>query len=62
MVIQKKAEHVAAAIMEIVQEKEITTVCLGKIHLNLFQVILKPVFQPAIENALKNDVDLVILS
>lgn len=62
-VIQKKTENVAAAIMEIVQEKDITTVCLGKPHLNLFQIILKTsVFNQLLKTLSKNDIDLVILS
>lgn len=62
-VIQKKTDNVAAAIMEIVQEKDITTVCLGKPHLNLFQIILKTsVFNQLLKTLSKNDIDLVILS
>src|SRR6185312_12087392 len=40
-VIQKKSENIASEIMEIVTEKKITTICIGKPHLNLFQIILK---------------------
>jgi two-component system sensor histidine kinase KdpD len=38
-VIQKKSDNVAHTIMEIVEEKGITTVCLAKPHLNLFQIM-----------------------
>ena len=34
-VIQKKGENIASAIIETVNEKEITTICIGKPHLNL---------------------------
>ena len=62
-VIQKKSENVAHAIMEIVEDKGITTVCLGKPHLNLFQIILRTsVFNQLLRTLSKNDVDLVILS
>jgi len=62
-VIQKKSDNVAHAIMEIVEEKGITTVCLGKPHLNLFQIILRTsVFNQLLKTLSKNDVDLVILS
>jgi len=62
-VIQKKSDNVAHAIMEIVEEKEITTVCLGKPHLKLWQIILKTsVFNQLLKTLSKNDVDLVILS
>ena len=59
-VIQKKTDNVAAAIMEVVQDKGITTICLGKPHLNLFQIILKTsVFNQLLKTLSKNDIDLV---
>jgi len=62
-VIQVKENNIARAIMEIVEEKKITTVCIGKPHLNLFQVILRTnVFNQLLKTLSKNDVDLVILS
>ncbi len=62
-VIQKKGENIASAIIEMVKEKSITTICLGKPHLNLFQIILKTsVFNQLLKTLSKNNVDLVILS
>ncbi|MBL7746965.1 MAG: sensor protein KdpD [Chitinophagaceae bacterium] len=62
-VIQVKHRNVAQAIMEVVEEKKITTVCIGKPHLNLFQVILRTnVFNQLLKTLSKNDVDLIILS
>lgn len=62
-VIQLKHSNVAQAIMEAVEEKKITTVCIGKPHLNLFQVILRTnVFNQLLKTLSKNDVDLIILS
>lgn len=62
-VIQKKGENIATAIMETVNEKNITTICLGKPHLNLFQIILKTsVFNQLLKTLSKNNIDLVILS
>ena len=62
-VIQKKSDNVAHAIMEIVEEKGITTVCLGKPHLNLFQIMLRTsVFNQLLKTLSKNNVDIVILS
>ena len=62
-VIQVKNSNVARAIIEIVEEKQITTVCLGKPHLNLFQIILRTnVFNQLLKTLSKNDVDLIILS
>lgn len=62
-VIQKKGENIASAIIETVNEKGVTTICLGKPHLNLFQIILKTsVFNQLLKTLSKNNVDLVILS
>jgi two-component system sensor histidine kinase KdpD len=49
--------------METVKEKGVTTICLGKPHLNLFQIILRTnVFNQLLKTLSKNEVDLVILS
>ncbi len=62
-VVQKKAVHIAKAIMETVNEEGITTVCIGKPHLNLFQIILKTnVFNGLLTTFSEHDIDLVILS
>lgn len=62
-VIQKKEDDIAEAIIATIEEKNITTVCLGKPHLKLWQVILKTsVFNQLLKTLSKNDVDLVILS
>jgi two-component system sensor histidine kinase KdpD len=62
-VIQLKKMNVAKAIVDIVEQKEITTVCIGKPHLNLFQVIVRTnVFNQLLKTLSKNDVDLIILS
>jgi two-component system sensor histidine kinase KdpD len=62
-VIQKKGQNIASLIMEAVNENGITTICLGKPHLNLFQIILKTsVFNQLLKTLSKNNIDLVILS
>ncbi len=62
-VIEKKGNNIAEVIMDTVLEKGITTVCLGKPHLNLFQIILKTsVFNQLLKTLSKNEIDLVILS
>jgi two-component system, OmpR family, sensor histidine kinase KdpD len=62
-VLQVKGSNVSDVIMDIVEEKNITTVCIGKPHLNLFQVILKTnIFNQLLKTLSKNDVDLIILS
>jgi two-component system, OmpR family, sensor histidine kinase KdpD len=62
-VLQVKHTNIAKAIMETVVTKNITTVCIGKPHLNLFQVILRTnVFNQLLKTLSSNDVDLIILS
>ncbi|RYY59344.1 MAG: sensor protein KdpD [Chitinophagaceae bacterium] len=62
-VVRKKEENIARAIMEMVEEQGITTVCIGKPHLKLWQIILKTsVFNQLLRALSKNEVDLVILS
>lgn len=62
-VIQVKHTNIAEAIMQTCIEKEITTVCIGKPHLNLFQVILSTsVFNRLLKELSINDIDLIILS
>jgi two-component system, OmpR family, sensor histidine kinase KdpD len=62
-IIQKKEADIAKAILETILEKNITTVCIGKPHLKLWQVILKTgVFNQLLKTLTKSDVDLVILS
>lgn len=62
-VLQLKEDHIAHAIIRIIEEKQITTVCMGKPHLKLWQVILKTsVFNQLLKTLSRNDVDLVILS
>jgi len=62
-VIQKKEDNIAAAIMEMVNDKKITTICIGKPHLNLFQIILRTsVFNQLLRTLSKNNIDIVIFS
>ncbi len=62
-VLKVKSEHITQTIMKIVEEKEITTICIGKPHLNLFQVILRTaVFNELLKNIASTETDLVILS
>ncbi len=62
-VIQKKEENIAKAILETIQEKQITTICLGKPHLKLWQIVLKTnVFNQLLKTLSESEVDLVILS
>ncbi|HTE24224.1 sensor protein KdpD [Flavitalea sp.] len=62
-VIQYKEDDITKAIMQVIEEKKITTVCIGKPHLTLWQIILKTsVFNQLLKKLSSNNVDLVILS
>lgn len=62
-ILQVKSEQIAEAIIREIEEKHITTVCMGKPHLKLWQIMLKTsVFNQLLKTLSKNDVDLVILS
>lgn len=62
-VIRIKAGNVARGILKMAEEKHITTVCIGKPHLNLYQIILRTgVFNQLLKKLSSNDVDLIILS
>lgn len=62
-VIQVKENNIARAIMNTVTEKNITTVCIGKPHLNIFQVMVRTgIFNQLLKTLSKNEVDLIILS
>ena len=62
-VIRRRSENVAKEIIEIAQEKNITTICIGKPHLNLFQIILRTgIFNQLLKTLSKNNIDIIILS
>jgi len=62
-VIRKKNENVAHAIIETSEEKNVTTICIGKPHLNLFQIILRTgVFNQLLKTLSQNSIDIIILS
>jgi two-component system, OmpR family, sensor histidine kinase KdpD len=62
-VIQVKSNNIPASIAQLAEEKHITTVCIGKPHLNLLQVILRTnVFNQLLKRLSKSDTDLIILS
>lgn len=62
-IIKVKNPKITDAILEVVQQKNITTVCIGKPHLNLFKVILSSnIFNKLLNNLSSSNIDLVILS
>lgn len=62
-VLQIKAGNISHAIVDMAISRNITTVCIGKPHFNLLQVILKTsIFNQLLKTLSKNEVDIVILS
>ncbi|MGX5818016.1 universal stress protein [Chitinophaga lutea] len=62
-VIRVQSSQVAEAIMETAREKEITTVCIGRPHIGLFDIILRTnVFSRLLKALSVHQTDLVILS
>ena len=62
-VVKIKSDEIVQTIMQVVQEREITTICIGKPHLNLFQIILRTsIFNQLLQKIAATETDLVILS
>ena len=61
--IRVKQNNIAKAIIETAEEKSITTICIGKPHLSLFNVILNTaVFNQLLTKLSASNIDIVILS
>ena len=62
-VIKVENAKITDGILDVVQQKGITTVCIGKPHFNLFKVILSTtIFRRLLNSLSLSNVDLVILS
>jgi two-component system sensor histidine kinase KdpD len=62
-VIKVENKNITDAMLEVVKQKGITTVCIGKPHFNLFKVILSTtIFNRLLNNLSSSNIDLVILS
>ena len=62
-VLQVKNKNITSTIVKIVEEKQITTVCIGKPHFHLWQVILKTnTFNQLLNKLSNSETDLIILS
>lgn len=62
-IIKVENPNIAKAIMEQCDERQITTICIGKPHLSLFRLILATnVFNELLKKLSSSDIDLVILS
>lgn len=62
-VLKIKSDDITETIVRIAAEKEITTICIGKPHLSLFQVIMRTaIFNKLLKSIADTETDLVILS
>jgi two-component system sensor histidine kinase KdpD len=62
-VLRVKSDQVATGIVNIAEEKGVTTVCIGKPHVSLWQVILATgIFNQLLNKLSDNNMDLIILS
>ncbi len=62
-IIKVESTSVSKAIIDQASERKITTICVGKPHLNLFKIILATnVFNELLKKLSTNNIDLVILS
>ena len=62
-IIKVEARRVAGAIIEQAEQRQVTTICIGKPHISLLKVILATnLFNNLLKKLSANDIDLVILS
>src|SRR5882724_2921035 len=62
-VIRVQQTNIARAIMEVAEQHAVTTICIGKPHLSLYNVILSTaVFNQLLTKLAASDIDVVILS
>lgn len=62
-IIRVESAHVSKAIMATAEQKHITTICMGKPHMNLFRIILATnIFSQLLKKLSVSEIDLVILS
>jgi two-component system sensor histidine kinase KdpD len=62
-VIQIKSSNITQAILKSAAEKQVTTVCIGKPHFRLWQIILQTtIFNRLLNKLSSSDIDLIILS
>lgn len=62
-IIKVENENVSKTIVEQCEERRITTICIGKPHINLWRIIIATnVFNELLKKLSSNEIDLVILS
>jgi two-component system, OmpR family, sensor histidine kinase KdpD len=61
--IRVQNNHVGNGILQVAEERKITTICIGKPHLSLFNIVLRTaIFNHLLKTLSASDIDLVILS
>lgn len=62
-VVRVQGNNIAKGIMEVVESHSITTICIGKPHISLYNVIMSTaVFNQLLNKLAASDIDIVILS
>jgi two-component system sensor histidine kinase KdpD len=62
-IIRVENSNIAKVIIEVAEQRQITTLCIGKPHLSLFKVLLSTtIFNELLKKLSATDIDLVILS
>jgi two-component system sensor histidine kinase KdpD len=62
-VIKLKESNVAKGIIQVAEEKKISTICIGKPHLNLFKIIISTaIFNQLLTKLKAYDIDVILLS
>jgi len=62
-IIRVESSHVSRTIIEVAEQRHVTTICIGKPHMNLFRVILATnIFNQLLKKLSVSEIDLVILS
>jgi two-component system sensor histidine kinase KdpD len=62
-VIQVKSDHIVNSIMDELKQRNVTTLCIGKPHFSLIQIILRTsAFNQLLNKLADSDTDLIILS
>jgi two-component system sensor histidine kinase KdpD len=62
-VIKVRCDEITETISRIAKEKEVTTICIGKPHLNLYQILMRTaIFNQLLKTISETETDLVIVS
>jgi two-component system sensor histidine kinase KdpD len=62
-VLNVKDESIANAIVRVAEEKKVSTICIGKPHIDLMKIILSTaVFNQLLKKLSQSEIDIIILS